>query len=53
MPFVDLHFPVAEDHDFQRRIVVGLLRRLGARTVHDAADGRAALAVPRPTAFAC
>jgi EAL domain-containing protein (putative c-di-GMP-specific phosphodiesterase class I)/DNA-binding NarL/FixJ family response regulator len=38
-----LRFLVAEDHDFQRATLVKMLARLGARTVHEAADGGAAL----------
>jgi EAL domain-containing protein (putative c-di-GMP-specific phosphodiesterase class I)/CheY-like chemotaxis protein len=39
----ELRFMVAEDHNFQRRTLVGLLTRLGAVHVSEAADGRAAL----------
>jgi EAL domain-containing protein (putative c-di-GMP-specific phosphodiesterase class I)/CheY-like chemotaxis protein len=39
----ELCFLVAEDHDFQRRTLVGMLKHLGAKAVLDAADGRAAL----------
>ena len=39
----ELRFVVAEDHDFQRRTLVGLLKRLGAAHVGEAADGAAAL----------
>ena len=45
MSFASLRFLVAEDHDFQRRVIVGMLERLGAQTIHEAADGRAALDV--------
>jgi len=45
MPFADLRFLVVEDHEFQRRALVSLLRRLGAKAVHDAEDGRSALQV--------
>lgn len=34
---------VVEDHDFQRRVLVRMLRALGAETVLEAPDGRAAL----------
>lgn len=40
-----LRFLVAEDHDFQRRILVRHLASLGAQAVHEAADGHAALAL--------
>jgi EAL domain-containing protein (putative c-di-GMP-specific phosphodiesterase class I) len=43
MSITELRFVVAEDHDFQRRTLVGLLRRLGAAHVGEAADGAAAL----------
>ena len=39
----DLTFLVVEDHDFQRDMVVRMLQELGAKAVHSAADGRAAL----------
>ncbi|HTW54299.1 MAG TPA: EAL domain-containing response regulator [Stellaceae bacterium] len=39
----ELCFLVAEDHDFQRRTLIGMLSRLGAKQVLDAADGRSAL----------
>ena len=38
-----LHFLVVEDNDFQRRLVVRYLQTLGAASVSEAADGRAAL----------
>jgi DNA-binding SARP family transcriptional activator/EAL domain-containing protein (putative c-di-GMP-specific phosphodiesterase class I) len=41
--FADFSVMVVEDHDFQRRTVVQLLRGLGVGTVTDAADGEAAL----------
>ena len=41
--FADYTVLVVEDHDFQRRTVVQLLRRLGVGTVRDAADGADAL----------
>ena len=43
MPFKDLSFLVVEDHPFQRQCLVQLLEGRGARTVHSAQDGRAAL----------
>ncbi|HMC15624.1 MAG TPA: EAL domain-containing response regulator [Albitalea sp.] len=45
MSFASLRLLVAEDHDFQRRVVIGMLERLGVQTIHEAADGRAALDV--------
>src|SRR5437773_11249356 len=45
MSFASLRFLVAEDHDFQRRVVTAMLERLGAQTIHEAADGAAALEV--------
>ena len=43
MNISELRFLVAEDHDFQRRTLVGLLKRLGASHVSDAPDGASAL----------
>ena len=43
MNISELRFLVAEDHDFQRRTLVGLLKRLGASYVSDAPDGASAL----------
>lgn len=45
MPCSGIRFLVVEDHEFQRRMVVQLLRSLGASAVHDAEDGSAALRV--------
>lgn len=42
-----LSFIVVEDHEFQRRVIVTLLRRLGAREVLDFEDAAAALAALR------
>jgi EAL domain-containing protein (putative c-di-GMP-specific phosphodiesterase class I) len=42
-PISSLRFLVAEDHDFQRAMLVKMLEGLGARTVHEAADGGVAL----------
>lgn len=39
----NLSFLVVEDHDFQRRMLVKTLERLGATVVHAAADGQSAL----------
>ena len=41
----DLNFLIAEDHDFQRGALAKMLERLGARSVHHASDGHAALKV--------
>ena len=45
MTFPSLRFLVAEDHEFQRQVIVGMLKRLGVQAIHEAADGRAALDV--------
>ena len=45
MKIADLHFLVAEDHDFQRKMLAGMLVRLGAQHIIEAADGRAAFEV--------
>jgi len=42
MKIADIHFLVAEDHDFQRKMLAGMLVRLGAQHIIEAADGRAA-----------
>ena len=42
MKIADLHFLVAEDHDFQRQMLAHMLVRLGAQHIIEAADGRAA-----------
>jgi EAL domain-containing protein (putative c-di-GMP-specific phosphodiesterase class I) len=42
MKIADLHFLVAEDHDFQRQMLVRMLIRLGAQHIIEAVDGRAA-----------
>lgn len=46
-PAAGLLILVAEDHDFQRAVLVGMLEQLGARGVHEAEDGRAALEISR------
>ena len=43
MTISDLHFLVAEDHDFQRKTLVVALKSLGAKHIIEAADGRLAL----------
>ena len=43
MDIPDLHYLVAEDHEFQRKTLVMALKSLGAKHVLEAADGRAAL----------
>jgi EAL domain-containing protein (putative c-di-GMP-specific phosphodiesterase class I) len=52
MPVAKLHFLVAEDHDFQRSVLVRMLENLGAKEVHEAVDGRAALAIVKDPARA-
>jgi len=44
------NFLVSEDHDFQRRTLVRMLRGLGAINVHEAVDGASALEVLRDPA---
>jgi DNA-binding SARP family transcriptional activator/EAL domain-containing protein (putative c-di-GMP-specific phosphodiesterase class I)/FixJ family two-component response regulator len=55
--FANYSVVVVEDHDFQRRTVVQLLRGLGVGTVKDAADGVEALrileAAPIPDVVIC
>lgn len=41
----NLNYLIAEDHEFQRGALVKMLKGLGAGTIHEAADGREALAV--------
>src|SRR5438128_556682 len=41
----DLTFLIAEDHEFQRSALKWMLTGLGATTIHEAADGPAALAI--------
>ncbi len=43
----DLRFLVVEDHAFQRSMMVEMLESLGARSIHEAADGFSALEVTR------
>lgn len=43
----DLRFLVVEDHSFQRSMMVEMLESLGARSIHEAADGFSALEVAR------
>jgi EAL domain-containing protein (putative c-di-GMP-specific phosphodiesterase class I) len=43
MNAAELRFLVAEDHRFQRSTLVGMLKRLGATQIVEAADGAAAL----------
>jgi EAL domain-containing protein (putative c-di-GMP-specific phosphodiesterase class I) len=40
-----LSFLIAEDHDFQRRALAKLLSALGAKAIHEASDGHAALKI--------
>jgi EAL domain-containing protein (putative c-di-GMP-specific phosphodiesterase class I)/DNA-binding NarL/FixJ family response regulator len=41
----NLRFLVAEDHDFQRSVLVRMLESLGAKAVHEASDGHGALKI--------
>lgn len=45
MKITDIHFLVAEDHDFQRKMLARMLISLGAQHIIEAADGRAAFEV--------
>ena len=45
MSIAHLRFLIAEDHDFQRSLLVRMLESLGAKTVHEAADGHGALKI--------
>ena len=45
MKIADLHFLVAEDHDFQRKMLARMLIGLGAQHIVEVADGRAAFEV--------
>lgn len=47
MPPAGLHFLVAEDHDFERSMLVGMLSSLGATQVREAQDGNVALGIMR------
>ncbi|WP_340647497.1 EAL domain-containing response regulator [Phenylobacterium sp.] len=44
-PAKGLSFLVAEDHEFQRSMMVQMLEDLGAKAVHEAEDGRSALEI--------
>jgi len=46
-PAAGLCFLVAEDHEFQRAMMVGMLEGLGARAVQEAEDGRTAMEITR------
>ena len=46
-PAAGLSFLVAEDHEFQRSMIVGMLENLGAKVVYEAEDGRSALEITR------
>ena len=46
-PASDLCFLVAEDHEFQRSMIVQMLEHLGASGVYEAEDGRAAMEITR------
>jgi EAL domain-containing protein (putative c-di-GMP-specific phosphodiesterase class I) len=43
MKMEELHLLVAEDHEFQRRTLVRMLRTLGVTRISEAGDGKAAL----------
>lgn len=45
MSAAKLNFLIAEDHDFQRKVLVRILVGMGANAVHQATDGMGALAV--------
>ena len=45
MSIANLRFLVAEDHDFQRSVLVRMLESLGAKAIHEAADGHGALKI--------
>lgn len=45
MSITGLRFLIAEDHDFQRGVLVRTLESLGATVIHEAADGHAALTI--------
>jgi EAL domain-containing protein (putative c-di-GMP-specific phosphodiesterase class I)/AmiR/NasT family two-component response regulator len=45
MLIADLHFLVAEDHEFQRGGLVRILAGLGAKNIYQAADGQSALLI--------
>lgn len=45
MSIASLNFLIAEDHDFQRRALMKVLAGMGAKEVHEAADGYAALKI--------
>ncbi len=45
MQITEMHFLVAEDHDFQRKTLVRMLTSLGVKHVSEAADGKAALEI--------
>jgi EAL domain-containing protein (putative c-di-GMP-specific phosphodiesterase class I)/AmiR/NasT family two-component response regulator len=46
-PARDLCFLIAEDHEFQRSMMVGMLEGLGAKAVYEACDGRSAMEITR------
>jgi EAL domain-containing protein (putative c-di-GMP-specific phosphodiesterase class I) len=45
MSIASLHFLIAEDHSLQRNALAKMLEGLGAKTIHQASDGHAALNV--------
>lgn len=46
-PANELCFLVAEDHEFQRSMIVQMLENLGAAGVYEADDGRSAMEITR------
>jgi EAL domain-containing protein (putative c-di-GMP-specific phosphodiesterase class I) len=50
MQIESLRFLVTEDHDFQRATMIRMLEGLGAQTIHEAADGGAALDILQDSA---
>lgn len=45
MKVSELNFLIVEDVDFQRKMVVGMLHSLGAKSIKDVANGKQALAI--------
>ncbi len=45
MPIADLRFLAVEDHEFQRSVLLRILKDLGATKLSGAADGRAAMKI--------
>lgn len=52
LPAAGLRFMVVEDHEFQRSILATMLKRLGAKHIHEAINGRIALKISQePASF--